>query len=410
MSISFLAEAGKPKYQQVAADLKDRICGGEYLPGAALPSLAQLGEQYTVSQITVRQAVRLLVGQGLVKTVARKGLFAASGESPETPLVEERVGVLLPNIRCWSPLYGALFHDLHALGRDVLLKPLVVGTDFEAQPELAHRELNALRSTCGSGLILFGDRFLVDAFLRERRTDEAVVCLENSNGLPPTVPLVASDSFGGTFALTRHLLSLGHTRIAYHDEPFFWDPDAARMRRGTTHERRFAGYRAALRAAGLAPCMPRDLLSLLTRRAEPDPEALAGLLQRIDRPTAIVCFNDNRVRDAYERLTAAGISLPEEMSLTGYDNDSDLRGGQWLTSLDQNAPELARQLVRLLHEEREWLPSSRGGPTPMILVPPILQLRDSVAPPPAVSHGARVMSHGSQPSPPGDTRLATRAP
>jgi DNA-binding LacI/PurR family transcriptional regulator len=376
------AEAGTPKYQRVAADLKDRICGGEYLPGAALPSLTQLGDQYDVSQMTVRQAVRLLVEQGLVKTVARKGLFAAAGDSRETPLVERRVGMLLPNVPIWSPLYSALFHELHELGHDVLMRPLVVGTDFTAQPDLAHQELDTLRSTCGSGLILFGDRFLVEAFLRDRRPNEAVVCLENSNGIPPTVPRVTTDNFGGMFAVTRHLLSLGHTRIAYCDEAFFWDPDADRMRRGTTHEQRFAGYRAALRAAGLAPCLSRDLFFLLERRTPPNPAELARLLQRPDRPTAIVCFNDNRAREAYERLTAAGLTLPEEMSLTGYDNGSDLRGGGWLTSLDQDAPEIARQLVRLLHGEREWHQSSRGGPTPMILVPPILHIRDSVAPPP----------------------------
>ena len=65
-------ENGKPKYQQIASDLTKRIRSGEYGSGEPLPSLVQLGERYDASQITIRQAVRLLVDQGLVRTVPRK--------------------------------------------------------------------------------------------------------------------------------------------------------------------------------------------------------------------------------------------------------------------------------------------------------------------------------------------------
>jgi hypothetical protein len=59
MSSIALADNGKPKYQQIAADLTGRIRGGEYPPGEALPSLAQWRGRYDVSQITV-----LLEGPG----------------------------------------------------------------------------------------------------------------------------------------------------------------------------------------------------------------------------------------------------------------------------------------------------------------------------------------------------------
>src|SRR6266511_2852312 len=45
--------SGRPKYEQVASDLTDRIRSGEYPAGKLLPTLTQLGEQYAVSQITV---------------------------------------------------------------------------------------------------------------------------------------------------------------------------------------------------------------------------------------------------------------------------------------------------------------------------------------------------------------------
>src|SRR5262249_54779705 len=265
--------------------------------------------------------------------------------------------------------------------RDILMKPLPVDADFAAEPERALFELEVLQANCGGGLILFGDRFLVETYLREQQPGVVAVCLTSSNGIPSTLPMVTTDNFGGTFALTRHLIRLGHTRIAYLEWMLLSRPDADRMRPGTTHEQRFAGYRTALESAGLAPCVPEDLLRALLARREP--EQLARLLRRPAMPTALICFNDRIAGEVYERLHAAGISVPDELSLAGYDNVSQPRGGTWLTSLDQNGPELARQLVRLLCGERERLQQRRQEAGPRILVPPVLHIRDSVAPPSA---------------------------
>lgn len=381
--ISLPATPGRerPKYEQIASDLTDRIRSGEYPAGKLLPTLTQLGERYAVSQITVRHAVRLLVDLGLVKTVPGKGTFAISDARRETRSVEHRVGVLLPTIRGWSALTPALFEALHALGHDILMKPLPMGTDFASEPDRALFELEALRATCGSGLIMFGDRFLVEAFLRERRPHEVGVCLENSNGIPSTVPMVTGDGFSGTFGLTRHLLALGHTRIAYLEPVLLSEPGSDRMQPGTTREQRFAGYRAALCSAGLAPCVPHDLVDTLLH--SPGPQELVRLFRRPEMPTALLCFNDTIAVQAYDRLTEAGIAVPAEISLAGYDNVSALLGHPSLTSVDQNGPELARQMVRLLHGERERLQHRREEAGPRILVPPVLHIRDSIAPPAA---------------------------
>jgi LacI family transcriptional regulator len=370
----------RPKYRQIAADLMDQIREGEYPPGELLPTLTQLGERYAVSQITVRQAMRLLIEQGLVRTVPGKGTIATGGASREKPCVEHRVGVLIPSLPCWSELFTALCHELHSLGHDILMKPLAIQGDFHSQVEQARFELEAVRATCGSGLIMFGDRLLVETFLRDRPPDQVGVCLESRNGIPSTIPMASTDNFGGTFVLTRHLLSLGHRQIAYLEAYLLRDTSSDRMDPGTTHEQRFAGYRAAMRSAGLAPYLPREFLTALLEPG--NAEDLARLFRRPAMPTAMLCFNDTVAERAYAALTAAGIAVPAEISLAGYDNVSKLRGGDWLTSLDQNGPELARQLVRLIHGEPERLRYRRGEAAPRILVPPILHLRDSVAPPP----------------------------
>lgn len=65
-------------YLAVADALRERLEGGEWLPGEALPSMAQLGQAYGVSRATVNRAVKLLVDEGRLTTVKGWGVFAVT--------------------------------------------------------------------------------------------------------------------------------------------------------------------------------------------------------------------------------------------------------------------------------------------------------------------------------------------
>jgi len=64
-----------PLYREVYLDLLARIQSGEYLSGARLPTDDELAEQYCVSKITVRQALSVLVSEGLVERWPKRGTF-----------------------------------------------------------------------------------------------------------------------------------------------------------------------------------------------------------------------------------------------------------------------------------------------------------------------------------------------
>ncbi|WP_019850413.1 GntR family transcriptional regulator [Desulfitobacterium sp. PCE1] len=70
-------ESFVPVYFQLAEDLKEKILAGELKPGDALPSETQLGEQYRISKMTVRNGLRLLAQEGLIKSFRGKGNFVA---------------------------------------------------------------------------------------------------------------------------------------------------------------------------------------------------------------------------------------------------------------------------------------------------------------------------------------------
>lgn len=69
-----------PLYAQLANLLRARIESGEYPPGRPLPSEPQLMGEFAVSRITARHAVRLLVSEGIVRTVPGKGSYVLPRE------------------------------------------------------------------------------------------------------------------------------------------------------------------------------------------------------------------------------------------------------------------------------------------------------------------------------------------
>jgi DNA-binding GntR family transcriptional regulator len=68
-----------PPYRQLAGILRDQIQSGELAPGAAVPSVKRLRQQYGVAETTARKAVALLRDEGLVETVMGWGSFVAKG-------------------------------------------------------------------------------------------------------------------------------------------------------------------------------------------------------------------------------------------------------------------------------------------------------------------------------------------
>ncbi|MEV6426209.1 GntR family transcriptional regulator [Nocardia sp. NPDC051463] len=67
----------EPAYVAIAGEIAKQIRTGKLAPGTQLHSYSELAERYEVSGVVIRQAVALLLSQGLVRTVARKGTFVS---------------------------------------------------------------------------------------------------------------------------------------------------------------------------------------------------------------------------------------------------------------------------------------------------------------------------------------------
>jgi LacI family transcriptional regulator len=111
------------------------------------------------------------------------------------------------------------------------------------------------------------------------------------------------DSFAAARLATEHLLSLGHRRIGH----------LAGREHGYSGERRLAGYRAALEAAGVA--FDRSLVVEAGYTADGGESAMRALLAGSPRPTGVVAATVLAAAGALKALHAAGVRVPEAMSV-----------------------------------------------------------------------------------------------
>lgn len=128
----------------------------------------------------------------------------------------------------------------------------------------------------------------------------------------PGLPSVCIDDRAGGALATRHLISLGHERIAFVSEP---PHNAFGFLAGA---RREEGFRATMAEAGLK--VPSSLVRYGAYLHSAARQMATELLLLPDRPTAIVAASDVQAVGCLEAATQLGIKVPDELSVVGYDD------------------------------------------------------------------------------------------
>ncbi|MFL5646788.1 MAG: LacI family DNA-binding transcriptional regulator [Chloroflexota bacterium] len=179
-------------------------------------------------------------------------------------------------------------------------------------------------------------------------------------------PSIGATNWNGGLTATRHLLGLGHRRIAVVGGPAGILCSRARM----------DGYRAAMDAAGVA--IDPDLTSHGPFQVEEGVRKGRALLRRPDRPTAVIAGNDLQALGVYQAAREARLHIPEDLSVVGFD---DLPVARWvgppLTTIRQPLYEMAVAAAELV------LAVARGEQAVQMRVELATELvvRESTAPP-----------------------------
>lgn len=258
----------------VSKALNDRPGVSEELRARIRAAAAELGYQPTVEARSARRASVAVVFDTLANLYALRLLdgILAEASAHDVDVVPEVLAPLANEPT--GPLTEQFVRDLHARGHDGLV---VVTTELAPDLVALCREL---------------------AF--------PVVSVDSPNALDADVVSVGSNNWMGGLQATRHLLDLGHARIGF-------------VGGSATHvglQGRRAGYRAALEAAGIGE--DPQLVSEGGMIAAGAPAR--AMLDLDDPPTAFFAATDPSALDVLRALAHAGVSVPGDVSVIGYDD------------------------------------------------------------------------------------------
>jgi DNA-binding LacI/PurR family transcriptional regulator len=271
------------------------------------------------------------------------------------------VAVIVPLLAKWffAEVIAAAGRVLSDAGYDVLLTELPTPAkraDFFAAPRLRGRSDGALVIA----LQLTSEELEA---LQGQGQRVALVGLER----PGASSIRVEDRDGGR-AATRHLVNLGHQRIAF----LSIEEAPGSTLGGVPPAQRLLGYRDALREAGI----PRDsaLELRVDNTTDAGADAVAGLLSLAEPPTALVAASDELAFGALATLRRSGLRVPDDFSVVGYDNH-ELAATVDLTTIDHGVAEQGRLAA-------EALVTSLAGASPAIgRIAPRLVVRGTTAPP-----------------------------
>ncbi|MDQ7829202.1 MAG: LacI family DNA-binding transcriptional regulator [Armatimonadota bacterium] len=266
------------------------------------------------------------------------------------------VGLLVPDVS--NPYYAVILRGIEDAAWQRGLAVILCNTD--RRPERQRAALQMLAERRVDGLVVAGGAF-GPADLTVLGGRLPVVAIGRH---PARVPSVRVDNVAAGALATRHLLALGHRRIACLVGPA-----------GSTSARdRLTGYRRALRHAGVRVAsryvVPADFTPAGGRRG------VERLWAQGPPPTALVAPNDQAAVGAIRALYERGVGVPGDVSVVGFD-DTPLAAVTVpaLTSVHIPMDELGRRALELLLQLRD------GGAGRGVVLRPRLIVRESTAPP-----------------------------
>ncbi|MDU0293533.1 LacI family DNA-binding transcriptional regulator [Saccharothrix longispora] len=344
-------------------------------PATGLAGLRQRGPRR--GELTVAAVARLA---GVSAPTVSKVLNGRAGVASETRRrVEDALrehGYRRPEAAVRAPNVEVVFYGMQSflaveimrgVGRVVGGHELAVGfTDAVQQTSSGRSWAHDLLARRPFGVIAVHLGFTSEQHALLAASGIPMVVLDPTGEPDHPVPSVGATNWSGGIAATRHLLDLGHRRIAVVTGPV--ERLCARAR--------LEGARAAMDAHGAG--LDERLVRVGRFAFEDGLDHARELLRLPDRPTAVVCGNDLQALGVYEAARQAGLRVPQDLSVVGFD---DIPAGRWcgppLTTVRQPAAEMGATAAELLLSLVAGRPTSRER----VELATTLVVRDSTAPP-----------------------------
>jgi LacI family transcriptional regulator len=333
-----------------------------------MSTIKDIANRAGVSTATVSYAIN---GTRFVSPQLRERVLAAVAELDYRPNAVAQslrqnktgtIGLIIPDNS--NPFFAEVAKGVEDAGYDAGVSVMLCNSDGNFDREL--RYLQLLRDKRVEGVIFIATTPTADhlAGIVERAIP-AVVFYRNVPQF--NVDTLVVDNFGGGCLATRHLIELGHTRIACVAPASTDSPSALRV----------SGFRKAMEDAGLP--IDETLIYRGDNRFAGGRDGAEHLLSTGASFTAIFAGNDVMAVGAIRQLHQHGLAVPDDVSIVGFDG---IALGDFvsptLTTVNQPRYEAGQTALRLLLERIE---DDYNGPPRAIELKTELVIRESTAPP-----------------------------
>ncbi len=306
-------------------------------------TIKDIAKRLNISHSTVSRA---LSGSSLIsqptaekirKAAAEMGyLHSAAARSLKTNR-SQALGVIVSNID--DPFFGEILQGIEEVAQENGYSLFMAASQRDSEKE--KYIVQVMRERRVDGVIICSAVFSAEQSSQFSKYGVPIVIVNNQSAEAYRYSIY-HDDIDGARQLTRHLIELGHTRIAY----------LGNASAGRTNIDRAQGFELEMKEHGLKT-LPGYRHDVTGNNPQNGLEGINVLLALPEPPTAVLCYNDMIATGVLKGLHNAGIRVPEEMSVTGFDNIIFSAFTQpALTTFDQPkrfiGAEAARLLLKLL--------------------------------------------------------------
>ena len=324
-----------PKYMQIAEYFKAQIISGKIVSGQQLSTESEIAEKFKVSRHTVRHALSEMEKDSFIYREQGKGTYCSSREKST-----ERKTIAVITTFISNYIFPSIIRGIEEVLSSAGYNFMLLNTNNEKQ-----KEAECLQKIIANNVVGLIVEPTMSAYENvninwykelEKREIPYIMMNAKYDELDPAY--VIMDDVEGEYIITKYLLQLGHRRIA----GIFKRDDMQGVNRQL-------GYTKALEEFGIA-FNNEFVNSFETNEETFSPyEFTASLINKSERPSAIICYNDQIAIYALQAIRDAGLQIPDDISVTGYD-DSDIAIASELkfTTVAHPKEDMGRRTARLL--------------------------------------------------------------
>ncbi|MFD1392300.1 GntR family transcriptional regulator [Lacticaseibacillus jixianensis] len=297
--------------ESVTLALKEAILAGRYAVGEKLPTERMLLQQFAITRYGLRQALKALVAEGLVRAVQGSGFYVADPHHKQRKQAAQKiVGVITTHLAdyIFPPIISGIDSVVSAAGYGLMLS----NTHNEFENE--RRSLIRMMDTGVAGLIIEPTRSAMAnpnlALYRRIALAGIPVVFINAGYTGLTdFPTLTVDDAGGERQLIEALLRQGHRQIL----GLFQIDDQQGVDRMQGFVQAYQARQPAVATGNVMLYQSGDRLADLKAR-------VLAVATGERRPTAIACYNDQLAIRVITWLGEVGLKVPGDISLVGFDD------------------------------------------------------------------------------------------